>query len=97
MILKLKFIFIMDCLIMNRADECRTALRGLVLVLTLVLGFAVPATWAQPQTASGSTQTAAPASPSADAPASAPSDAAADPESMFPHFKNSALLALPGR
>ncbi len=78
----------MDCFIMNRADECRTALRDLVLVLALVLGVAVPALRGQSQTASGSTQTAAPAPPGADDPASASSEVGADPEAMFPHFKS---------
>jgi hypothetical protein len=90
MILKLKFIFIMDCLILitRLADGCRTFARGWALVLALVLGFAVPAVWAQSQVVSDSTQTTASAPPGADDPSSPPSDAVADPEAMFPHFKS---------
>jgi high affinity Mn2+ porin len=90
MILKLKFIFIMDCsiLITRLADRCRTFARGWALVLALVLGFAVPAVWAQSQAVSDSTQAAASAPPSADDPSSPPSDAVADPEAMFSHFKS---------
>src|ERR1039458_255325 len=90
MILKLKFIFIMDCLILitRLADGCRTFARGWALVLALVLGFAVPAVWAQSQVVSDSTQTTASAPPGADDPSSPPSDAVADPEAVLPHFKS---------
>jgi hypothetical protein len=91
MVLKLKFIFIMDSFLMNWwADGGRGAGLSLALSLALafVLGAAAPAAWAQPQDASASTQTAASASPSADNPPSPPSDANADPQATFPHFKN---------
>ena len=80
----------MDCLILitRLADGCRTFARGWALVLALVLGFAVPAVWAQSQVVSDSTQTTASAPPGADDPSSPPSDAVADPEAMFPHFKS---------
>jgi hypothetical protein len=83
MILKLKFIFIMDCFLMNRAGGRRRA--GLALALASVLGAAA---WAQTQSAAASTQTAVPASPDAGDPPSPPSDAGADTEAMFPHFKS---------
>ena len=88
MILKLKFIFIMDGFVMNRAGGRRDAAPALALALAFVLGLASPAGWAQSQAAYSSTQTAAPASPDVNDPPSPPSDAAADTESMFPHFTN---------
>jgi hypothetical protein len=83
--LKLKFIFIVDRLLMNRRAGLRRC-AGLVLTLAFVLGAA--AAWAQSREASASTPTAAPASPNAGDPPSPPSDADADSESMFPHFKS---------
>jgi high affinity Mn2+ porin len=73
---------------MNRVDRRRATVPGLALVLTIVLGCAVPAVWAQSRGVSDSTPTAAPPPPSAGEPSSASTDAVADPESMFPHFKN---------
>ena len=73
---------------MNRAGGHRRAAPALALALAFLLGFAAPASWAQPQAVSGSTQTAAPASPDANDPPSPPSDAIADTEAMFPHFTN---------
>ncbi len=85
MILKLKFIFIMNRLRMDWSAGRCTAMPALALTL-VVLGFAGPAAWAQPQSASDSPQAATPPSPEADDPA----DAAAsdDPETMLPHFKS---------
>ena len=89
MILKLKFIFIM-------AGEHRVLTRRLALAFVLVLGLAAPAVWAQAQSASVSTHTsstqtspaAGPDASDANDPSGPPSDAGADPETMFPHFKN---------
>ncbi len=88
MILKLKFIFIMNGLLMNGAGGRRAAAPALALALAFLLGFAASASWAQPQSASSSTQTAAPASPDVNDPPSPPSDAIADTKAMFPHFPN---------
>jgi hypothetical protein len=84
MILKLKFIFIMNL----RAGRSRATVPGLSLALALafVLGAVAPACWAQSQVASDSTQSATPA---VDDPPSPPTEANADTEAMFPHFKNS--------
>jgi len=58
---------------------------GLISVFTLTLmGASLPA-WTQTQTASPSTQTAAPDAGDQENP---PDNAAADPESMLPHFKS---------
>jgi len=90
MILKLKFIFIIDAFTMNRrASQGRGWGAGLLIALTLafVLGAGAHAGWAQSQVPSDSTQTAASDSPDADEPPSPPTDTSADPEAMFPHFK----------
>jgi len=100
MVLKLKFIFIMNGFIMNRRMMNRRAgqgrARGTGLSLALALAFLLcavaPAGWAQSQVAadstqSDSTQSAAPTAPAANDPPSPPADA--DTESMFPHFKDS--------
>ncbi len=89
MILKLKFIFIINALVMSRPWRRRAA--ALALPLAVVLGASVPPAWAQVQSASDSNRTAAPASPDATDPASSPS-AGADPETMLPHFRNSRFL-----
>jgi hypothetical protein len=86
MILKLKFIFIMNVFIMDRrASQGRAQGAGLSLALALafVLGAVAPACWAQSQVASDSRQ-----SGTADDPSTPPTDASADPEAMFPHFKD---------
>ena len=91
MILKLKFIFIMDAFIMNRRasqGRGRGARLLIALALAFVLGAGAPAGWAQSQVPSDSTQTAASDSPAADEPPGPPTDANADPETMFPHFKD---------
>jgi len=88
MILKLKFIFIINGLIVNRAGRHGTAPSALALVLVVVLGYAGRAAWAQSQTASDSTQTATPGASNATGSGSAPGDASADPESMLPHFRS---------
>jgi len=85
MILKLKFIFIMNAFVARRPG-CRRA-AALALALAVLMGAAVPAAWAQSQAAADPAQTAASASPDATDPASLPS-AAADPEAMLPHFKD---------
>jgi len=89
MILKLKFIFIMDCFMMNRAGRDRSASRVAVLwlALALILGAVASIASAQSQPASSSIQTA-PVSPDANDPPGPPSDAIADTEAMFPHFKS---------
>src|ERR1035441_10553704 len=97
MVLKVKFIFIMNRFIMNRrAGQGRVRGAGLPLALALafVLGAGAPAGWAQSQAASdstqsASTQSAAPTAPAANDPPSPPTDANADTEAMFPHFKDS--------
>ena len=97
MILKLKFIFIIDAFMKNRrASQGRGRGARLLIALTLALamGASVPACWAQSQVAadstqSASTQSAAPTASAADDPPSPPTDANADTESMFPHFKDS--------
>ena len=97
MVLKVKFIFIMNGFIMNRrAGQGRVRGAGLPLALALafVLGAGAPAGWAQSQAASdstqsASTQSAAPTAPAANDPPSPPTDANADTEAMFPHFKDS--------
>src|ERR1039457_2786548 len=97
MVLKVKFIFIMNRFIMNRrAGQGRVRGAGLPLALALafVLGAGAPAGWAQSQAASDSTQSAspqsaAPTAPAANDPPSPPTDANADTEAMFPHFKDS--------
>src|ERR1039458_1354802 len=96
MVLKVKFIFIMNRFIMNRrAGQGRVRGAGLplALALTFVLGAGAPAGWAQSQAASdstqsASTQSAAPTAPAANDPPSPPTDANADTEAMFPHFKD---------
>jgi len=75
----------MNRLKINRATGRRAAAPALALTLA-ALGFALPAASAQPQSASDSTQTAAPASNEADDPAGAA--AGDDTESMLPHFKS---------
>jgi high affinity Mn2+ porin len=90
MILKLKFIFIMDLfktnrLILNGTGGRRAFAPGPAL-LAIVLGFAVPSLWAQPQTASSSTPATVPSAPDLNDESSAA--ATADPQSMLPHFKN---------
>src|SRR5271166_6259320 len=92
MILKLKFIFIINGLIVNRAGRHGTAPSALALVLVVVLGYAGRAAWAQSQTASDSTQTATPGASNATGSGSAPGDASADPESMLPHFRSTRFL-----
>src|ERR1022692_3008705 len=97
MVLKVKFIFIMNRFIMNRrAGQGRVRGAGLPLALALafVRGAGAPAGWAQSQAASdstqsASTQSAAPTAPAANDPPSPPTDANADTEAMFPHFKDS--------
>ncbi|MFZ0796303.1 MAG: carbohydrate porin [Terriglobales bacterium] len=84
----MKFIFIMDGLMMNRAGGRRAAAPGLAVALAFVLAATPPACWAQSQAASSSTQTAAPAAPEVNDPPSPPNDAIADTEAMFPHFTN---------
>src|ERR1035438_4415280 len=86
MILKLKFIFIMNAM-RNRAGA-RAGASPLAMALAFVLSVAAPVAWAQSQVASDSIQTAAPASPDAADAASPPRDAIADPEAMFPHLKD---------
>ena len=89
MILKVKFIFIMDyCITSCRNGGRHGAATGLTLALALAFVLGAPAAWAQAQSASASTQTAAPAAPDAGDPPSPPSDAIADTEAMFPHFKS---------
>ena len=61
---------------------------ALALAIAFLPGIAVPACWAQAQAASDATQTTAAASPNADDPLDPPSVANADPEAMFPHFKD---------
>src|SRR5271165_6390475 len=79
----------MNRLLMNRgAGGCHAGSPVWTLAaLVCALGFASPG-WSQPQATSPSAQTAAvpSAAPSADDPPG--TSAAADPESMFPHFKN---------
>ncbi len=89
MILKLKFIFIMDRFMMNRAGRrCPPApVAVLWLALALILGAVASIASAQSQPASCSIQTA-PVSPDANDPPGPPSDAIADTEAMFPHFKS---------
>ncbi len=89
MILKLKFIFIMDRYGMNRTDGCRVAAPAavLLLALALMLGLAAPTAGAQSQAAPDSPQeTAAPTAPDVNDPPSPPSDA--ETQAMFPHFTN---------
>ncbi len=81
MILKLKFIFIIDRFLMNRF------MVNLAMAVAMALGFGCPAILAQSQAASA-LQTASPSGPEASDPPGPPSDAAADPETMFPHFKS---------
>ncbi len=86
MILKVKFIFIMDGFLPNcRAGGSRRA--ALALALAFLLSSTAPASWAQAQLTSNSAPTAV-AAPNADDPLGPPSDAVADPQAMFPHFKN---------
>ncbi len=83
MVLKLKFVFIMDWFL----TSCRVGARrraGLALAFAFLLGSMVPASWAQGQPTSDSTQTTAAAAPGADNPPDPP--ASGDPEAMFPHF-----------
>jgi high affinity Mn2+ porin len=97
MILKLKFIFIMNAFMINRRatqGRGRGARLLIALALAFVLGAGAPAGWAQSQVASdstqsASTQSAAPTAPAANDPPSPPTDANADTEAMFPHFKDS--------
>jgi high affinity Mn2+ porin len=86
MILKLKFIFIMNAM-RNRAGA-RAGASPLAMALAFVLSVAASVAWAQSQVASDSIQTAAPASPDAADAASPPRDAIAAPEAMFPHLKD---------
>src|ERR1019366_5808996 len=98
MILKLKFIFIMNGFLMNHADGRRSPGRatGLplvpalaVLALAFVLGTA--AGWAPVQVASASTQTTAfpsPDAPDSNDPPEPPSAANAEPHAMLSHFKD---------
>jgi hypothetical protein len=93
MILKMKFIFIMNGPLVARADKRRAAAPALALALALAfaLGAAAPAGWAQAQTASLSAQSASSAAPDADDPSDPPvnGSASADTEAMLPHFKSS--------
>jgi hypothetical protein len=89
MILKVKFIFIMDALLMNRRagqGRGRDARLLITLALAFALGAVAPACWAQSQVASDCRQSAA---PPADDPPGPSTDANADTEAMFPHFKDS--------
>ena len=93
MILKLKFIFIIRDFMTTAAGACRmivpTSLLVLVLALAFALDFAAPVAGAQSPVANVSSQTPAPATPTADpGPGDQPgaSDATADPEAMLPHF-----------
>jgi hypothetical protein len=89
MILKLKFIFITDGILINRNYARRTARLALVWAILLVPIAAVPAAWAQAQAASVPGQTVAPASPDAADPADPPSPPSdAGTEAIFPHFKS---------
>ena len=76
----LQLIFAMDARVINCPTGGRLAR---ALVLGVLLGFALPVSWAQSQSSSSSTQTAAPESPDA------ADQAAPDPESMLLHFKDS--------
>ena len=90
MILKLKFIFIMDWFRMSRFILNRTGGRRAFApsraLLAIVLGFAVPSLWAQPQAASSATQATLLSPPDLNDESSAA--ATADPQSMLPHFKS---------
>lgn len=97
MILKLKFIFIMNGFIMNVRASGRHFVAptlSLPLALAFVVGAGTTASWAQSQVASdsmqsASTQSAAPTAPAANDPPSPPTEANANTEAMFPHFKDS--------
>src|SRR5580700_2715307 len=82
MVLKLKFIFIIDRFMINGF------MMNLAMALAFMLSFGCSALWAQAQSASAQTAPSAP--DAADTPTlpSPASDDAADPEAMFPHFKN---------
>jgi high affinity Mn2+ porin len=83
MILKLKFIFIMDWCRMSRFILNRTSSLAL---LAIVWVSAAPVSWAQPQAASSATQATAPSAPDRNDESSAA--VTADPQSMLPHFKS---------
>jgi len=91
MILKLKFIFIMNRLRKSRrAGGPRAAELPLALALAFGLGSAASAAWAQAQGASDFPPTAAPASSETPVPASPSSDTGTilDPDQMFTHFRD---------
>jgi hypothetical protein len=92
MILKVKFIFIMNGFIMNLRARGRHAVAptlSVALALAFLLSTVATSSWAQSKSASDPSESAAPTAPVADDPPSPPTDANADTEAMFPHFKDS--------
>lgn len=94
MILKLKFIFSIPSAQINRAKGrlAGRAAASTALSFALLLGIFVTNCWGQSQAApeppSTPIQTTPSAAPDSNDPPDPPSDAAADPETMFPHFKS---------